>query len=261
MPCSAGDKNLYNLRTFKNHRIMRKIALVLTCAMQLSAFGPRPPYDAAALPDAAAAREHLLNDCQARAATLKTDRARVTCGLAAHRAYAVTEKLRDLKLFQTYAAEQLRIAGDVDAGRLDQMGAYKHSTAARVAYQSAVEKQYADWRAGQAASRKAPLFDPAALPAASAARARAVNACGSWTDKSIETRTHCILGAEKTFAAAIHLQDMDLFYGYASVLRVDAVDAEDGKRTMASMQGEHQRLWSDFLRTLNQAYAGWAKGR
>jgi hypothetical protein len=239
---------------------MRKHCLVLAGAILLCAFGPPPPYDASALPAAAAAREHLLNTCQARAATFTTDRARVACGLAAYRAYAVTERLRDMSLFQAYATAMQRISAGVDAGKLSASVAYSQSAAARAQYLSAVDKQYADWNAGQ--PHTGPLFDRAALPAADAALTKAVQACHPWTDaKSIEPRTLCILAAEKTFATAIRLQDMDLFYGYASVLHVDAVDAEDGKRPLASLDGAHRAAWADFRKMLEQRENGWWKKR
>lgn len=235
---------------------MRLPILVLACVM-LGAASPPPPYDVSALPQATAVRQHLLNVCQARAASFTTDRARVTCGLEAYRAYAVTQKLRDMKLFDTYANSMLRISAALDAGKLSANDAYSQSAYARMQYAAAVDSQYANWRANQ--PKKGPLFDRAALPAAQAALAKALPACGSWTNApSIEPRTLCLLAAEKQFASAIRLHDMDLFYDYASVLRMDAVDVLDGKRPVFSLDSAHQAAWGDFRATLDHAYGGWS---
>lgn len=236
---------------------MRLPVLVLACVM-LGAASPPPPYDVSALPAATAARQHLLNVCQARAASFTTDRARVDCGLAAYRAYAVTQKLRDMQLFETYAKSMLRISAALDAGRISANEAYSQSADARMQYAAAVDSQYANWRASQ--PHNGPLFDRAAVPAAQAALAKALPACGAWTNaKSIEPRTLCLLAAEKQFATAIRLRDMELFYDYASVLRMDAVDVLDGKRPSFSLDSAHKAAWDDFRATLEHAYGGWVK--
>ncbi len=237
-------------------RAGRKIGFLLSCVTALCGFGPSAPYDSSALPAAAAARQHKLNQCQAQSASFKTVRASVDCGLAAHRIYAMTEKLRDMAGFNAYAAQVRHIADGIDAGRIAPTDGQKQSAAARAAYEGKVAQDYAAW---QTLNRKpGPPFDQPALAGAAAAHDRAVKACGAWSARDVvEARTACVLAAGKDFTTAIKLQDMDLFYGYAAVLRVDAADTGDGKREPAQMVVRQTVLWGDFLRTLNQDYANW----
>jgi len=226
---------------------MRKPAFVLFCWLALAAAAPAPPCDISKLPDAAAARQRGLNACQAR--QFSTLRANVDCTLTAHRAYALTEHLRDMALFNAYAAGVTAAANDADAGRISVQEAQKRAAAARATYQDQVTKLFAAYRAQTAG--KSPPFDRAALPAALTAHNRAVKACGPWGEaKAIEAHTACVLAAGKVFTNAIRFQDMDLFYGYASFLRVDAVDAEMSRRPPQQMGEREKVLWADFLRTV-----------
>ena len=60
----------------------------------------------------------------------------------------------------------------------------------------------------------------------------------------------CIRKAERAFVAAIRLADMDVYYGYDSVLTYTAADATDGRMTPANLGARHQQIWMDFLHTL-----------
>jgi len=84
---------------------MRRLALALLSIPLSAAAAERAPYDMAATPEATTVRQHALNQCRAMATG--TMRAQIDCSLAAHRAYAVKTKLRDMGLFRTYA-EALR---------------------------------------------------------------------------------------------------------------------------------------------------------
>jgi hypothetical protein len=75
-----------------------------------------PPYDMAATPEATTVRQHALNRC--RAAPSRTMREQIDCSLAAHRAYAVGTRLRDMGLFRDYAKTLRQAADDADAGRI-----------------------------------------------------------------------------------------------------------------------------------------------
>jgi hypothetical protein len=236
------------------HLGTQKIAFTIACATLLSGAGLAAPYDVSAIPDAAAARQHALNLCQAKSGSFKTQRASVECGLAAHRLYATTEKLRDMASFNAYATTVRRAAADADAGRISQTDAAHQSAAAGAEYDAKIQKQYSDWQTTQVAAHKGPMFDRASLHAAKTARDKAVVGCGTWTAAKPTAHAICILKAEKAFVTSISLQQMNLFYGYASVIRVDAVDAEDGRRVPGTLESEHQRLWDDFLKALEQAY-------
>ncbi len=77
--------------------------------------------------------------------------------------------------------------------------------------------------------------------------------CGGWTDAAtIAPKTVCIRKAERGFVTAIHLADMDLYYGYDSVLTFTAADAEDGRVTPANLGLRHAQIWTDFLHTLEK---------
>src|SRR5581483_2896403 len=80
---------------------MRNLVLTLLFVPLLCAAAEPPPYDMAATPEATTARQHALNRC--RAAPSRTMREQIDCSLAAHRAYAVATKLRDMGLFRDYA--------------------------------------------------------------------------------------------------------------------------------------------------------------
>ena len=235
---------------------MRKPALTLLCWLALSAAAPPLPYDMAAIPDAAAARAKALAACQAK--TFATLKAGVDCALAAHRVYAMTEHLRDMTAFDAYAKAARQAAADADAGKLTPQAAQAQITAARNAYQQAVQNGFDAWRKTQAQS--GPPFDRAALAPALKIRDAQLSACGPWTDpSSLNARIACALAADKAVTTAIHLRDMHLFYGYASFLKTDAVEAELGRRTPAQLEQRHRILWADFLQTLEQDYMGRGK--
>jgi hypothetical protein len=226
---------------------MRKLVPVLLFISFLAMAADRPPYDMAATPEATAVRQHALNRC--RAAATGTMRQQIDCSLAAHRAYAVKTKLRDMALFRTYATALRQAADDADAGRITPYEAQNRIVRAGVAFRGSVESAYQAWRKLTTAERRRPLFDRAAYPAALKARDGAVAACGGWT-ATITAHVACIRKAERAFVGAIKLTDMDLYYGYDSVLTFTAADATDGRMTPANLGARHQQIWTDFLHTL-----------
>lgn len=224
-----------------------RILGALLGALALTAAAP-PPYDMAATPDATAVRQHALNRC--RAAATGTMRAQIDCSLSAHRAYAVATHLRDMALFRTYANALRQAADASDGQKITPYEAQTRIVRAGVAFRSAVDKSYSDWRARNPIP-KGPLFDRAAYPAALKTRDTAVKACRGWTAPAvIAARTQCIRKAEHRFVAAIKLSDMDLYHGYDSVLTFTAADAQDGRMTPANLGLRHQEIWRDFLNTL-----------
>jgi hypothetical protein len=225
---------------------MRKRLLALLFIPLLGAAAEPPPYDMALTPEATTIRQHALNRCRATASG--TMRAQIDCSLAAHRAYAVGTKLRDMGLFRDYASALRQAADDADAGRISPYEAQNRIVRAGVKFRSLVESAYQDWHRRTGAVR-GPLYDQAAYPAALKTRDAAVTACGSWT-ATIPTHIACIRKAERAFVAAIRLADMDLYYGYDSVLTYTAADATDGHMTPANLDLRHQQIWTDFLHTL-----------
>ena len=201
---------------------MRKIGFLVLCVTGLCAFDPAAPYDSSALPDAAAARQHLLNQCQAKSATFKTVRASVDCSLAAHKAYALAEKLRDMSLFSALCRESPeRIAGDSRCGPADCRTTAEMKSVRRRAPQYECCKRSRRLSGRRAAGRNAgPAFDRAALPGAASRRTiAAVKNCEPLdrAAKSCRRGLPASWRRSKNFTAAIELQDMDLFYGYASI--------------------------------------------
>ena len=230
---------------------MRKLGFALACIALLGGAGEPPPYDMAATPNATTARQHALNRCRLQPST--TMRAQIDCSLAAHRGFAVAEHLRDMSLFRTYADSLRQAADDSDAARISPYEAQSRIVRAGVKFRGAVEAAYQDWRRRTASPRQGPLFDRAAYPAALKARTAAVAGCGGWTDSAaIASTTACIRKAERSFVAAIRLADMDLYYGYDSVLTFTAADAQDGRMTPANLGIRHAQIWNDFLHTLEQ---------
>ena len=230
---------------------MRKRTEDLLCAFLLlfplvAAGAEAPAYDMAATPDATAARQHALNRC--RATATGGMRQQIDCSLAAHRAYAVKTKLRDMVLFKTYATALTRAADDADAGRITPYEAQNRIVRAGVTFRSAVENGYQAWK--RTVPRKGPLFDRAAYPAALKARDAAVAACGAWTAATVPAHVACIRKAERAFVGAIKLADMDWYHGYDSVLTFTTADATDGRMTPANLGLRHQQIWTDFLQTL-----------
>ena len=235
-------------------------AAAILAVLLFSAFDLPAPYDLTALPKAWAVRQKMIDGCQVRATSFKTTTEQMNCLLAAHQAYAVAEKLRDMTPYRDYAAAVRHLAADADAGKLSQYDLPSRLAALRNDYQGKVQKLWDDYDRRQTLAHPAPPFDRPALPGAAAARDKAVAACGPWADaKSFLARVNCTLAAEKHFVDAIHFQNMAQFYGYASFLMVDEVEAEDGKRTPAQVSVLHQSLWQDFQKTLDQDYADWAK--
>lgn len=232
---------------------MRKAFLALSLIPvlgipMLAAAAPPPPYDMAATPEATAARQHALNRC--RAAATGTMRQQIDCSLAAHRAYAVKTRLRDMGLFKTYATALRQAADEADSGRITPYEAQNRIVRAGVAFRSAVEDGYQAWK--RTVPRNGPLFDRAAYPAALKAHDAAVAACGGWTSAAaIPAHIACIRKAERAFVVAIKLADMDWYHGYDSVLTFTAADATDGRMTPANLGGRHQQIWKDFLQTLD----------
>ncbi len=226
---------------------MRKCLLALLFLPLLGAAAEPPPYDMAATPEAVTVRQHALNRC--RAAASGTMRAQIDCSLAAHRAYAVATRLRDMGLFRDYASALRQAADDADAGRISPYEAQNRIVRAGVKFRGLVESAYQDWHRRTAAVQ-GPLYDQAAYPAALKARDAAVAACGGWTAATIPAHIACIAAAERAFVAAIRLADMDLYYGYDSVLTYTAADATDGRMTPANLGLRHQQIWTDFLHTL-----------
>jgi hypothetical protein len=231
---------------------MRRPALfTLFCVVLLGGAGEPPPYDMAATPDATTVRQHALNKC--RAAPDSTMRAQIDCSLAAHRGFAVGEHLRDMQLFKDYATTLRQAADDSDAKRISPYEAQSRIVRAGVKFRAAVEAEYQDWRKKNGLPPKGPLIDRAAYPAALAARNLAVARCGVWTDvPGIAAKTKCVRKAERAFVDAIHLSDMDLYYGYDSVLTFTAADAEDGQVTPANLTLRHAQIWNDFLQTIGK---------
>jgi hypothetical protein len=237
-----------------------RLVAALLAVLLFSAFDPPPPYDVAALPKAWAVRQKMIDACQARATSFKTTTEQMECLLAAHQAFAVTEKLKDMTPYRDYAAAVRRLAADADAGKLSQYDLPGRLAALRNDYQGKVQKLWDDYYRRQTEANPGPPFDQTARAAASAARDKAVAACGAWVDaKTFPAKVTCTLAAEKHFADAIHFRNLAQFYGYASFLMFDEVEAEDGKRTPAQVAGLHQSLWQDFQKTLDQDYAEWAK--
>ena len=226
---------------------MRKCLLALLFLPLLGAAAEPPPYDMAATPEATTVRQHALNRC--RAAASGTMRAQIDCSLAAHRAYAVATRLRDMGLFRDYASALRQAADDADAGRISPYEAQNRIVRAGVKFRGLVESAYQDWHRRTAAVH-GPLYDQAAYPAALKARDAAVAACGGWTAATIPAHIACIAAAERAFVAAIRLADMDLYYGYDSVLTYTAADATDGRMTPVNLDLRHQQIWTDFLHTL-----------
>src|SRR4051812_26142279 len=106
-----------------NIQVKVNVALCLVAAavlaqMLLGAAMKAPPYDPAAVPDAVAERQTLLNGCQALTPPPQTVRAAVDCTLKAYRAYVIREKLRDMSPFNAYAKAAQRAASDVDTAKL-----------------------------------------------------------------------------------------------------------------------------------------------
>ncbi len=230
----------------KRRRMMRYRGLVLLLIPLVATAAEPPPYDMAATPQATITRQHALNRC--RAAATGTMRAQIDCSLAAHRAYAMGTRLRDMSLFRTYATALRRAADDADAGRISPYEAQSRIVRAGVAFRAAVDKAYQDWRRRNPRP-PGPLYDRAAFPAALKARDAAVKACGPWT-AAIAPHLACVAAAERAFVSAIKLADMDLYYGYASVLTYTAADAMDGRMTPANLGARHDQIWTDFLHTL-----------
>ena len=226
---------------------MRKSALALLFIPLLGAAAEPPPYDMAATPEATTVRQHALNRC--RAAPSRTMREPIDCSLAAHRAYAVGTRLRDMGLFRDYAKTLRQAADDADAGRITPYEAQNRIVRAGVKFRASVENAYQDWH--RRTVPHGPLYDRAAFPAALKTRDAAVAACGGWTP-AIPAHIACIRKAERAFAAAIRLADMDVYYGYDSVLTYTAADAMDGRMTPANLGARHQEIWTDFLHTLAQ---------
>jgi hypothetical protein len=227
---------------------MRKSLLALLFIPLLAAAAEPPPYDMAATPEATAIRQHALNHC--RAAPSRTMREQIDCSLAAHRSYAVGTKLRDMSLFRDYATALRRAADDADAGRISPYEAQNRIVRAGVKFRSTVENGYQNWH--RRTAPHGPLYDRAAFGNALKTRDAAVAGCGGWTATVIPTHIACIRKAERAFAAAIRLADMDLYYGYDSVLTYTAADAMDGRMTQANLGARHQQIWTDFLHTLAQ---------
>lgn len=228
--------------------MMRKPMLALLFMPLVAGAVEPPPYDMAATPQATITRQHALNRC--RAAATNTMRAQIDCSLAAHRAYAVKTRLRDMGLFRDYEKALRQAADDADSGRISPYEAQNRIVRAGVAFRAAVDKAYQDWRRRNPRS-PGPLYDRAALPAALKARDAAVAGCGAWTTAAdIPKHIACIRKAEHAFVAAIKLADMDLYYGYDSVFTYTAADAMDGRMTPENLGARHQQIWTDFLHTL-----------
>ena len=221
--------------------------MALLCMPLFVAAAEPPPYDMAATPEATTVRQHALNRC--RAAPSRTMREQIDCSLAAHRAYAVGTRLRDMGLFRDYAKTLRQAADDADAGRITPYEAQNRIVRAGVKFRASVENAYQDWH--RRTVPHGPLYDRAAFPAALKTRDAAVAACGGWTP-AIPAHIACIRKAERAFAAAIRLADMDVYYGYDSVLTYTAADAMDGRMTPVNLGARHQQIWTDFLHTLAQ---------
>ena len=213
----------------------------------IAAAAEPPPYDMAATPEATTVRQHALNHC--RAAPSRTMREQIDCSLAAHRAYAVATKLRDMGLFRDYAKTLRQAADDADAGRISPYEAQNRIVRAGVKFRASVEDGYQDWH--RRTMKHGPLYDRGAFPAALRPAMRRLQVAGGWTvAAAIPAHVACIRKAERAFVAAIRLADMDVYYGYDSVLTYTAADAMDGRMTQANLGARHQQIWTDFLHTL-----------
>jgi len=242
--CFAGRRETGGMMRNRTGALLRAALLFMPL---VAAAADAPPYDMAATPEATAARQHALNHCRTTATS--TMRQQIDCSLAAHRAYAVKTKLRDMGLFKTYATALRQAADDADAGRITPYEAQNRIVRAGVAFRAAVENGYQAWK--RTAPPSGPLFDRTAYPAALKTRDAAVAACGAWsTPAAIPAHVACIRKAERAFVSAIKLADMDWYYGYDSVLTFTAADAGDGRMTPANLGGRHQQIWTDFLNTL-----------
>jgi hypothetical protein len=228
--------------------VRRGLVWILVLLPLLATAAEPPPYDMAATPEATTVRQHALNHC--RATPSRTMREQIDCSLAAHRAYAVGTKLRDMDLFRDYAKTLRQAADDADAGRISPYEAQNRIVRAGVKFRASVENAYQDWH--RRSIQHGPLYDRATFPTALKARDAAVAGCGGWTAAAIPAHIACIRKAERAFAANIRLADMDIYYGYDSVLTYTAADAMDGRMTPANLGARHQQIWTDFLRTLAQ---------
>ena len=222
-----------------------RLAAVFLFRPLIAAAVEPPPYDMAATPEATTVRQHALNHC--RAAPSRTMREQIDCSLAAHRGYAVATKLRDMNLFRDYAKTLRQAADDADAGSISPYEAQNRIVRAGVKFRASVENGYQDWHRHMVPH--GPLYDHAAFPAALKTRDATVAGCGRWT-AAIPAHVACIRKAERAFTAAIRLADMDVYYGYDSVLTYTAADAMDGRMTPANLGARHQQIWTDFLHTL-----------
>ena len=247
-------------KAFRCGRKIGPVSAALLAVLLFCAFDPPPPYDVSALPKAWAVRQKMIDGCQAKATSFKTTTEQMNCLLAAHQAYAVTEKLKDMTPYRDYAAAVRHLAADADAGKLSQYDLPNRLRGLRIDYEGKVQKLWDDHYRRQAEAHPGPPFDRTARAAAAATRDKAVAACGPWADaRSFPAKVTCTLAAEKKFVDAIHFQNMAQFYGYAAFLMVDQVEAEDGIRTPAQVAVLHQSLWQDFQKTLDQDYGDWAK--
>jgi hypothetical protein len=230
----------------QRENLMRKPALALLLIPLLAAADDPPPYDMAATPEATIVRQHALNHC--RAAPSHTMREQIDCSLAAHRGYAVATRLRDMGLFRDYAKTLRQAADDADAGRITPYEAQNRIVRAGVKFRAAVEDAYQAWH--RRTMRRGSLYDRSVFPVAIKTRDAAVARCGGWTAATIPAHIACIRKAERAFTAAIRLSDMDIYYGYDSVLTYTAADAMDGRMTPANLGARHEQIWTDFLHTL-----------
>jgi hypothetical protein len=227
--------------------VRSRLAAVFLFVPLIAAAAEPPPYNMAATPEATTVRQHALNRC--RAAPSRTMREQIDCSLAAHRAYAVGTRLRDMKLFRDYATTLRQAADDADAGRISPYEAQNRIVRAGVKLRASVENAYQDWH--RRTGPHGPLYDRAAFPAALKTRDAAVAGCGGWAaTAAIPAHIACIRKAERAFVTAIRLADMDIYYGYDSVLTYTAADAADGRMTPVNLGARHQQIWTDFLHTL-----------
>ena len=67
---------------------------------------------------------------------------------------------------------------------------------------------------------------------------------------AIPAHVACIRKAERAFVATVGVADMDIYYGYDSVLTYTAADAMDGRMTPGNLGVRRQQIWTDFLHTL-----------
>ena len=226
--------------------VRNRLAGALLFIPLIAAAAEPPPYDMAATPEATTVRQHALNRC--RAAPSRTMREQIDCSLAAHRAYAVGTKLRDMGLFRDYAKTLRQAADDADAGRITPYEAQNRIVRAGVKFRASVENAYQDWH--RRTVQHGPLYDRAAFPAALKTRDAAVAGCGGWT------RRH-------PGACRLHPQ------GRARLCRCHPAGRHglfitvttpssptpppmpsDGRMTPANLGARHQQIWTDFLHTL-----------